>query len=128
MTTITALAAELNVSVEDINTYAGQIAAIDGDDATFVATEEVRNGSGRVIGTEMTLSAAAETFIRETIAAGIDTPTTLFVTVASCDYRTEVERHDVEAATEAEAIEQAQRLYGASVGVDWTDVTVEIDN
>ena len=65
--TVRALAAELGVTIEDMNTWVGQIAEVDGID---FETVEVRNGSGRVITPDVLLTTDAEAFIREGVATG----------------------------------------------------------
>ena len=54
--------------------------------------------------------------------------TKTYTVVASCPYRAEVRRYDVEAMTVDDAREQAARLYGDEpmIGVDWVDVATEI--
>ena len=69
MTTITALARELDVSREDVETLVGQLVGIDGEDAVIAKTEPVTNGSGREVDHDVHLTADAEATIREQFTA-----------------------------------------------------------
>lgn len=52
-----------------VDTYVGQIVSLDGEDATIASTEDLRNGSGRVIGHTVTLTAETADFVRGCFAA-----------------------------------------------------------
>lgn len=54
---------------EGVDTYVGQLVEIDGEEATIAESREVRNGSGRVVGQEITLTADAAEAIRASFAA-----------------------------------------------------------
>ena len=44
-----------------------QIVAIDGDDTVIIATEEIRDGSGRVCGEHLLLTASAWSMVQESV-------------------------------------------------------------
>lgn len=79
MTTITTtdLAADLaeqydiaDAAARDgVDVYLGQLIDIDGEQAAIAARDEVRNGSGRLIGESITLTGSAAAAIRESFAA-----------------------------------------------------------
>jgi hypothetical protein len=76
LTTTAALAAELGAPIADIAAYVDQLIDLDGRAAVIAAETALRNGSGRVIGTEITLTKKATEFIRGMYAAAATQDTT----------------------------------------------------
>lgn len=67
--TVRDLARELDVSERVIETYVDQLIDIDGSDAVVASTEDLTNASGRVIGTEVHLTADGAQDVRTALAA-----------------------------------------------------------
>ena len=69
MITITALARELDVTIQDVLVYVDQLISIDGHEAVIAQETPIYDGSNRIVGSEVTLTDEAEEALREQFAS-----------------------------------------------------------
>jgi hypothetical protein len=130
--TTTALAAELNVPIEDVHALVDQLIEIDGDDVV-IDERALRNASGREYDRETTISIAAAAVVRAQIEGGhpvigVATYTTEGeITVADLSGSESYVGHfDADGGEWIEGVDRELRASGFSRFGDWTGHSVPV--
>lgn len=119
MTTIRELAAELRTSEDTIRTYVTQLIDIDGEDAIVADTSPLTTATGRVLGTEVTLTAGGEQGVRDALAAADETEWDEPILSEIHDAATELARLESEfAARRATVVEKRDGLIRQAMARD----------